>query len=168
MEAFVFGVLALLTISTALLVIVLSKPLYSALALLVAAGCVAGLFVLMEAHFLAIGQLVVYVGMIAVYLLFMDVTGKPHGRLRRGKVRLLAVGFLGLLPLLGYGLLGVLQHEGEVAANGAAVAERSLLSAFFLPVGIAALLFSLALVGSVFLARGESYRPEMVDSMREE
>jgi NADH-quinone oxidoreductase subunit J len=65
---FVFAVLAL---ASGVAVIALRNPLYSAFALVGNLLAIAGLYALLDAHFLAVTQVVVYAGAIMVLVLFV-------------------------------------------------------------------------------------------------
>jgi len=69
-EAVVFAVFAVLTVGSALVVVLARSLIYNAFALLFTFFGVAGLYVLLGADFLAAAQLLVYVGGILVLLLF--------------------------------------------------------------------------------------------------
>jgi len=69
-EAIVFTVFAVLTVGSALVVVLARSLIYNAFALLFTFFGVAGLYVLLGADFLAAAQLLVYVGGILVLLLF--------------------------------------------------------------------------------------------------
>ena len=69
-EAFVFWVLAIVTVGSAAVVVLARTLIYSAFALLFTFFGVAGLYVLLGADFLAATQLLIYVGGILVLLLF--------------------------------------------------------------------------------------------------
>ena len=71
METVVFFVLAAAAVVSALLLVLFRNPVYSALSLVATLFSVAGLFVLLEAHFLAAVQIIVYAGAIMVLFLFV-------------------------------------------------------------------------------------------------
>jgi NADH:ubiquinone oxidoreductase subunit K len=84
-EAFVFWVFAIVTVSSAAVVVLSRQLIYSAFALLFTFFGVAGLYVLLGADFLAAVQLLVYVGGILVLLLFgVMLTHKVHDLDLRG------------------------------------------------------------------------------------
>lgn len=70
-DAFLFWLLALLTIVSGLAVILMTNPIYSALCLAMTMVSVAAIFVTLNAYFLAGVQLIVYAG--AVMVLFVMV-----------------------------------------------------------------------------------------------
>ena len=71
MEALIFGVFAFVAIASAILMVVFRNPVHSALSLVTTLFALAGLFVLLEAHFLAAVQIIVYAGAIMVLFLFV-------------------------------------------------------------------------------------------------
>ena len=70
-DVFLFWFLAFLTIGSGLAVVLLTNPIYCALALAMTMVSVAGIFVTLQAYFLAGVQLIVYAG--AVMVLFVMV-----------------------------------------------------------------------------------------------
>jgi NADH:ubiquinone oxidoreductase subunit 6 (subunit J) len=66
----IFFILAAVTLSAGLLVVTLRNVVHSALALVGAFFGVAGLYLLLEAEFLAVVQVLIYVGAISVLILF--------------------------------------------------------------------------------------------------
>lgn len=66
-----FSILALIILFTALGVIIAHNPINSALCLIVNMMAIAGLFALLDAHFLAAVQIIVYAGAVMVLVLFV-------------------------------------------------------------------------------------------------
>ena len=71
-----FYILAGMAVASALAVILHPNPIGSAVALIVTLFASAGLYVLLEAHFLAVLQILVYVGAIMVLFIFCDYVGR--------------------------------------------------------------------------------------------
>ena len=71
MDAVFFWLFALVAIVTSLLVIGQRNPMYSLLLLIVSFGALAGLYVLLEAPFIAAIQIIIYAGAIMVLFLFV-------------------------------------------------------------------------------------------------
>lgn len=71
MEALFFYLFAGLTLMSALLVITSKQPVYSVLALLVSMFCLASLFVMLGAYFVAALQVLLYAGAVLVLFLFV-------------------------------------------------------------------------------------------------
>lgn len=80
LEILVFAVMALLSISFAVFVVTAKDIVRSALALIVVMFVVAGMYILLNAQFLGVIQILVYVGAIGVLILFaVMLTKKEFG-----------------------------------------------------------------------------------------
>ena len=92
-ERFVFYVLSAILIFAAARVVTVRNPVYAALHLVLAFFTCAGLWILLEAEFLAIVLVLVYVGAVMVLFLFvvmmLDVNVSP---LKEGFIKYLPVG----------------------------------------------------------------------------
>ena len=162
-----FYAFALGALAAAVGVISLRNPMYCAISLLVSFLCVAALFLLRHAEFLALVQVFVYGGGIMVLFLFVIMLVNLH-RLREVKVfgeyaPMAVVLALLLVALVLFVFLGVdLQAvgppaaftsvEGEVAGNSEAVAW-TLYRDYLLPFEIASVFLLVAMVGAVVLGR---------------
>lgn len=71
MEAFSFYAFAALAVLASLLVVAQRNPMYSVMLLIVSFGALAGLYVLLDAPFTAVTQIIVYAGAIMVLFLFV-------------------------------------------------------------------------------------------------
>src|SRR5512134_467306 len=71
MDAFFFWILALVAIVASLLVIGQRNPMYSVLLLILSFGALSGLYVLLDAPFVAAIQIIIYAGAIMVLFLFV-------------------------------------------------------------------------------------------------
>lgn len=78
MEYIVFYGLATVAVTAALVVVLMNRAIYSALALIVCFGAVAGLFFQLEAQFVAAVQVIVYAGAIMVLFLFVIMLLDPQ------------------------------------------------------------------------------------------
>lgn len=110
-DTFLFWFLALLTLGSALTVVMVTNPIYSALSLAMTMVGIAALFVTLKAFFLAGVQLIVYAG--AVMVLFVMVLmlfdlkhelqaftrGKMTGALKIGSIGLLAGLVIGAIAM---------------------------------------------------------------------
>ncbi|MGB3907064.1 MAG: NADH-quinone oxidoreductase subunit J [Methanomethylovorans sp.] len=80
LEIVVFAIMAVLSISFALLVVTAKDIVRSALSLIVVMFVVAGLYIFLNAQFLGVIQVLVYVGAIGVLILFaVMLTKKEFG-----------------------------------------------------------------------------------------
>ncbi|MFN2432837.1 MAG: NADH-quinone oxidoreductase subunit J [Gemmatimonadota bacterium] len=122
----VFYLLGGLAVASSLLVVSSRNPVASLLYLVLSFFCLAGLFVTLQAHFLAAIQILVYAGAILVLFLFVIMLlnlGPPEGRRRLPRGPAVAVS---LAAALGFVLLlGLVARGGDVAAlTDAGVAAR--------------------------------------------
>jgi NADH-quinone oxidoreductase subunit J len=157
-EALVFWAFAVLTVASAVVVVLSRTLIYSAFALLVTFFGVAGLYVLLGADFLAATQLLVYVGGILVLLLFgVMLTHKIYDLDLKNETNQLGPGLivaLGLFVLLTATALRT--HWAAVprppAPTTNAIGEL-FLGRFLLPFEAASLLLLVALIGAAMIVR---------------
>jgi NADH:ubiquinone oxidoreductase subunit 6 (subunit J) len=164
-EEIVFFIAAIGAVAGAIGVIALRNPFYSVLSLVAHLLCLALLFLLLHAEFVAAAQVVVYAGAVMVLYVFVvayvggtDTSLAPD--VSKG-VRTLSVLFAGLLFVeLAIAIIGTslkaMDTEGATLATGfgqpAQIGEL-LLTRFLLPFEIASFLLLIAAVGAVTLAR---------------
>lgn len=185
----VFGISALIILGGAIGVIFSTHPVRAALSLIASFFGVAVLFVLQEAHFLALVQVVVYAGAIVVLFLFVimllgvdqveDIQFEP---LAGQRMMALVLGGLTLLFILGgLFLSGPGGEDGAVAltgretqtgsielAEGESLADVDLLAddlfgRNLLAFEATALLLTIATIGAVVLVRNRGAEDLVVD-----
>ena len=71
MEALAFYAFALISVVASLLVVGQRNPMYSVMLLITSFGALAGLYVLLDAPFTAVTQIIIYAGAIMVLFLFV-------------------------------------------------------------------------------------------------
>lgn len=164
MTAILFYLFAALLLGAALFVVLNRNPIYSVVGLVFAFMNLAAMYFLLEAYFIGVLQVLVYAGAIMVLFLFvvMLLNVQPD-RPRPGLIHpdrwwfgLVALIFVGLfLLLIGQGVRALLTSPAEDAAGMGSVANvgEALFTRFLLPFEIASLLLTVALVGTVFLAK---------------
>ena len=158
----VFYVFAIITVSAAVVVVFSKNIVYSAFALLFAFFGVAGLYALMMADFLAITQLLIYVGGILVLVLFgvMLTSNVLDVQIRSGSMHilpgLLIVGSLGAVLLTVFWSTDwtLTRELGSVEQTGPAIGEM-FLTRYLLPFEIASVILLVALIGAAMIARRE-------------
>ena len=166
-----FYLFAGVAVLASLLVIAQRNPIYSVLFLIASFGALSGLYVLLEAPFVAMIQIIVYAGAIMVLFLFVVMLlNAPHEDteedLERGRLpapgRVRVFGALLALALLGqliWVLLGSRRtpsaFAGEAVSSVAAIG-RALFTEYAFPFEVTSVLILVALVGAVVLARRES------------
>jgi NADH-quinone oxidoreductase subunit J len=157
----VFGVLALFVLGGGLGVVTGRNLVHAALWLVLALFGVAGLFVLLEAPFLAAVQVVVYIGAIAVLItITIMVTQRVMGAqealvsqwplaLVVAALLLATLGFVVITSFTGVAAAGEVPPDGVVRLGEALVSPDG----FVLPFEVASVLLLAAMVGSIVVAR---------------
>ncbi len=165
-DAFIFWLLAIVTLASALTVITIPNPVFSALALVMTMVCVAALFVTLGAYFLAGVQLIVYAG--AVMVLFVMVLmlfdlkqeGKPFSRgLISGGLKVAVVGmFAGLMVggiVLTVGASSYTQEKVLVNAKATKNIGQLLITQYLFGFEALGVLLLIVAVGAVALSRSK-------------
>lgn len=165
-----FYLFAAVAVVASLLVIAQRNPIYSVLLLIASFGALSGLYVLLDAPFVAVTQIVVYAGAIMVLFLFVVMLlNAPHEETERdervhplrrpGPMRFGAA----LAAMLVVELVWALSRGGgETGAwPGAQTVPvqaigRSLFTDYAFPFEVTSVLILVAMVGAVVLARRET------------
>ena len=155
-----FYTFALITLAGAGIVVFSKNIVYSAFSLLFTFFGVAGLYVLLMADFLAVTQLLIYVGAILVLVIFgvMLTTNVIDVQLRSGTVNVLPA--MVLVAALGAALLHVFWYtdwtllaELQTVEETAPDIGKLFLSSYVLPFEIASVILLVALIGAAMIAR---------------
>ena len=169
---YLFGAVAVVA---SLLVIAQRNPVYSVLLLIASFGALSGLYVLLEAPFVAVTQIVVYAGAIMVLFLFVvmllnasheetDLDETVHPLRRPGPMRLGAALAVALAVELVWALTAMSSVTGGAGGAGgfpgAGVSSvraigRLLFTDYAFPFEVTSVLILAAMVGAVVLARRE-------------
>ena len=162
MSQFFFFVAAIGAIGGAIGVVVLRNPFYGVLSLAIHLVCLAGLFLLLRAEFVAFVQVVVYAGAVMVLYVFVVayVGGGeqlPSGAVLRVLGPIFAAGLAAelLIAILGSALSGI-HGKGAPYISGfgtPAHIGKLLLTKYLFPFEAASILLMVAAVGAVVLAR---------------
>lgn len=154
-----FWILAVASVGGALAVVLLRDVFRAALFLVLSFFAIAGLYITLNADFLAAVQVLIYVGAIAVLLIFALMLtreapkGSPPGRLR---LPALVIGLLLLVALV----LTVVNTPWQLAKEAPAADTTSKIAlalfstqGFVLPFEIASLLLLAAVIGAIVLVK---------------
>ena len=165
LDGVLFYLFGAVSIAASLAVIGQRNPVYSVLLLIASFGALAGLYVILEAPFIAVIQIVVYAGAIMVLFLFVVMLlnapqegGEPGDRVARpslGAVRL-GMALAGLLMIeLVWSVTRVptVGSFGVPAVSSVAALGRLLFTEYAFPFEITSVLILVAMVGAVVLAR---------------
>ena len=168
MESILFNIFAVLALLSALLVVVnpLSRsPVTSAMFLVTTMISISGLFVLLNAYFLAAVQILVYAGAVMVLFLFVIMLLDVQETARR-KLRIvsLVMGFVAVGALFGVYKSSVeatyedVEAVDEVVVGSTEALARGLFSkdnGFILPFEIVSILLLVAMIGAILLSKKE-------------
>ncbi|MCZ2356161.1 MAG: NADH-quinone oxidoreductase subunit J [Bacteroidia bacterium] len=157
-----FWVLSLFGLAGGFGLILSRNPMYSVLFLVLNMFCIAGLYLLLEAEFLAIIQLIVYAGAIMVLFLFVVMLlnlGKEDPTeskfdITKGLAFILGIAFLGEMLYILTGVSKSIKTDitpfefGKVELIG-----RSLMSSYLFPFEMISVILLAALMGAIVIAR---------------
>ena len=167
MALFFFLYFAGVIVLTSVLVVTLRNPVYSALSLLIMFFHVAGLYVTLQAEFLAAVQIIVYAGAILVLYLFVVMLLNVK-REERYHVQSPVGGLLGLAILTEVVLLALQRHaslqqspgpagapqtEGTASLGNTETIGEVLYSTYLYPFEVASLILLVAMIGAIILAK---------------
>jgi NAD(P)H-quinone oxidoreductase subunit 6 len=157
-----FALLAVMMIGAALGVVLFNQIVYSAFLLGGVFMSIAGLYILLNADFVAAAQVLIYVGAVNVLILFAIMLVNKHQDfapvanlwIRRGATALVCVGLFALLGTMVLATPWSISTEPTIAASGTIVAiGKHFFSDFLLPFELASVLLLMAMVGAIILAR---------------
>jgi NADH-quinone oxidoreductase subunit J len=160
---FLFWFLSVLAIVAAIGVVATKNPIYGVLWLIVVFFCISGFYVLMNAQFLAIVNLIVYAGAIMVLFTFvvMFINLNEHPEIPKN-IYVKAAGLIAGLCLM-IVLIGALSTSAEnntkLAIGTTAGLIKSLgnvlFSEYVVPFEISSVLFLSAMIGAVIIGKRE-------------
>jgi NADH-quinone oxidoreductase subunit J len=156
-----FVIVALLAVGSALGLVLRKNPIHGALLLIVNLGCIAVLYLMLGAEFLAVAQVIVYAGAIMVLFVFaimVLIPGKEEtGPDPRRSLRLWALpaGALLFLQVVAWVLLSrrTAPIGAPAAAGGVEAIGRLLFTDYLFPFELTSVLLLAAMVGVLLLAR---------------
>ena len=155
-----FWILSAVTLFSALMVIISKHPVYSVLWLIVTFFTISGHYVLLNAQFLAVVNIIVYAGAIMVLFLFvlMLMNLSKDSEPRQNKWLKLAGAVAGgsLLLVLVAALRSTESQNAELATGKIGLIENlghALFTDYVVPFEISSILFLSAMVGAVVLGK---------------
>jgi NADH-quinone oxidoreductase subunit J len=158
-ESVLFWVFSAVMLLSATLAITRKDTVNAAMMLIQTFLCIGGIFLLLNAFYLAVIQVLVYAGAVVVLFLFVIMLLNPlEAGLRAGPLQLFGVGltFTALLGVFAMALAGNASSGGALAdkpAQGLPEIMHMLFSRYLLPFELVALILLVAMVGVVVLAR---------------
>jgi NADH-quinone oxidoreductase subunit J len=162
MATAIFFILAIVAVAASVGVIAQRSAVRSALFLLVNFCCLAGLYILLNAQFLAMVQVIVYAGAVVVLFLFvvmllgMEEAEEAEEASNPRRYQWIAGTLLGVLFLSGilWALIPVtLGTVTDLAADNVREIGTALLTRFSIPFELVSVVLLVAIVGTVVLAK---------------
>lgn len=167
MEPIAFYILATITTTLILLMIFQTNPVSSALCLVASFFSLAGLYVLLDAHFVAILQILVYAGAIMVLFIFVIMLLNlkkeelVYDRINFKRILVAIIG-MELFAFLSWQFMKIPYDAEKMAfkpvADGFGTAEavgKLIFSNYVIPFEVIGLLLLAGIVGSILLGRRE-------------
>ncbi|PZV14860.1 MAG: NADH-quinone oxidoreductase subunit J [Leptolyngbya sp.] len=166
-----FGLLSAMMLGAALGVVLLSNVVYSAFLLAGAFISAAGLYLLLNADFVAMAQVLVYVGAVNVLIIFAimlvnkreDFTPIPQAWIRKAATAVVCVGLFALLSTMVLATPWAISTDATVPSGSIVVIGKHFFSDFLLPFELASVLLLMALIGAIVLARRE-FLPDLEEA----
>jgi NADH-quinone oxidoreductase subunit J len=163
---YIFYFLSILSMYGAIMVLMSRKPIHSLLYLTLTFFTIAGLYILLNAQFLAVVHIIVYAGAIMVLFLFTVMLlnlNKEERSPKPGWVKLLAILTGGMLMLVLFGIfrsydLQVVSDPSLTQIGLVKNLGKVLYKEYLLPFELASILFLTAMVGAVLLGKKEQIR----------
>ena len=166
MELIAFYIFAAIAVIASLLVVGLRSPMHSVMLLIVSFGALAGLYVLLDAPFTAVTQIIIYAGAIMVLVLFVVMLLNAHGEEEmagpRVPTRAIVIGSalsLALVVELVWALmrLGVtgFSSDEQTTTSISSVARigSSLFTTYAFAFEVTSILILVSMIGAVVIAR---------------
>jgi NADH-quinone oxidoreductase subunit J len=166
-QQIIFLIIAAATLTSAMIVVTDRNLFHAALAMMASFFGVAGMYVLLEAGFLAAAQLLVYIGAISILIIFaimmtrrlMQSSESPFNSQSAAGLFAAVLTFVGLLMMIIIGwpdanFPDVAEVSADVLRGGVEQLGVALVSpdAYVVPFEVASVLLLAALVGSIFIA----------------
>jgi NADH-quinone oxidoreductase subunit J len=158
----VFWILAALTVFGGLAAVTLKNTVHCALAVTVAFAGLALLFLQLDAQFAGFAQILIYIGAVAILVVFAILVTRGSETPREGIFSrswfagtLIAAGVFAILGWAVIQSIPVLPHQAAVPSVTVNQIGNALLTRYVLPLEIVALLLTAALVGAVIVAMHE-------------
>lgn len=157
LQDIVFVGIAVITLLGGVVAVWPKNVFYNAMGLILCLFGVAGIFIYLNSEFLAVVEVIIYIGAIAVAIIFAIMLSKPwsqHGQSRQPEKILRS---LLAASLLNFGLLQVIHSspwsltsvEGDYSIQGIG---KALLSVYALPFEIISLILLIAIIGALVIS----------------
>lgn len=165
-----FIVLSVMMLGGALGVVLLSNIVYSAFLLALVFISMAGLYILLNAAFVAAAQILVYVGAVNVLILFgimlvnkrQDFTKVPKAWISQASTAAVCVGLFALLSTMVLTTPWAISAVTPIGDGAIVVIGKHFFTDFLLPFELVSVLLLIAMVGAIVIARRDLLPEEIV------
>ena len=159
-----FWILTVITVGAAFGVAAVRNLIHSVVLLIVTFAGVAGLYITLSADFIAVVQILIYIGAIAILIIFAIVLTPRAGRLNQeGFMRLpalaLALSVAGTMIFVAFDTNWAISEREGFEDTATAIGDL-LLDKYALPFEIASVLLLSAILGAILLVRPEGAEEE--------
>ena len=160
-----FYFIGFLSVISALFVVLNRNPVYSAVMLVFCFFSLSALYVLLEAYFVAVLEIIVYAGAIMVLFLFVIMLINVGNEIKTSKylqktkaipLFLISLFLLNILLLIFWRSKGLHQPDTIGTVGSITAIGHALFTKYVLPFEIASLLLFVALIGTVYLSKRSS------------
>ena len=174
LDSALFYVFALVAIGASLVVVGQRNPIHSAVALIASFGALAGLYVLLDAPFVAVTQIIIYAGAIMVLFLFVvmllnapredspaanPVPGSPIARYVGALLAIVCgIELVWALTRFGGGTIGARAFDSTADVASVAAIGRRLFTDYGFAFEVTSILILVAMLGAVVMARNQPSR----------
>jgi len=161
-EQVVFYGLAFLLVIASMMAVTVRNIFHAAIYLIVALFAVAGFFILLQAEFLAAVQILVYVGAVAVLMIFaVMLTSRLSDvnlRAQNEQVGVGAIVALGLFTVVAFSIWSTnwAVSSAPMAVDNTGALGRLIMTKYVLPFEIVSVLLLAAMVGAIVIAAKEN------------
>ncbi len=157
----VFWILSFVVLVSGFMVVSLKNIFHCALFLILCLFSVAGIFILLEAEFIAAAQVLIYVGAVAILMIFaIMLTSNLSSRKIRQVNENVGVGVFvsmvfALTSILLIAKTQVWQYQEKDLSGNTLMLGKYLMTEFMLPFEVVSVLLLAAMIGAIVLARKE-------------
>jgi NADH-quinone oxidoreductase subunit J len=161
----IFAILSIFTLSTAFLTIYSKKPMHNAIYLVLCFSSISGHYLLLNSQFLAIVNLIVYIGAIMVLIVFTIMLMNLNNEDSVHKPRVTRLGAIVLFSIMCIVLLAMFVNSKPIADGSYEISGQDyqsinilgkiLLNEYMVPFEFASVLLLVAMIGAVLLSKKE-------------